>query len=120
MGNDRCRGSYDCYDGQPYHFSPAVHPNDIVCPGSDTEDTPEELDRKRHRYEEIAQRCTKGYIPTILSASLKGPFSKESGWNNPWRYRPRKKQDEDWWQPGSENMLFTRANVMKRAAAHGL
>jgi hypothetical protein len=61
----------------------------------------------------------RGHLPVLQSASLRGPFSKETGWVNPWRYRPRQKQD-DWWQPGSEDMLFTRENVMKRAVAHGL
>lgn len=111
----------DALDDQPYHFTPAVNPEDVVCPGSDAEETPDEIEQKRQRYEKAAQRCTKGQIPTILSARLKGPFSKESGWINPWRYRPRRKQNqEDWWQPGSEDMLFTRANVMRKAAAHGL
>lgn len=61
-----------------------------------------------------------GERPMILSASLRGPLDAKSGWINPWRYRPRKSSDATWWQPGSENMLFTRENVMQRAAAYGL
>lgn len=76
---------------------------------------------KRQRYENAAQSFVAGEIPRIQSASLRGPLSEESGWINPWRYRPRKpREEEDWWRPGSEDMLFTRDNVMKRAAAHGL
>ncbi|PVH84165.1 hypothetical protein DL98DRAFT_569162 [Cadophora sp. DSE1049] len=105
-------------DEEPYHCSPAYDEQDIVCLGSDSEETAEEIARKRQRYEAEAQRCIKGKLPILQSASLKGPF--DAGWINPWRYRPKKKQNEDWWQPGSEDMLFTRSKVMERAAAHGL
>ncbi|KAI9054564.1 hypothetical protein LZ554_001719 [Drepanopeziza brunnea f. sp. 'monogermtubi'] len=118
----QCQSSYDSaeVEEEPYYCSPVCAPDDILCPGSDAEDTPDEVHKKRLRYEAAAQRVATGHLPAILSARLKGPFSKEGGWVNPWRYRPKKKQDDTWWQPGSEDMLFTRANVMKRAAAHGL
>ncbi|KAH7397856.1 hypothetical protein BKA64DRAFT_51220 [Cadophora sp. MPI-SDFR-AT-0126] len=105
-------------DEEPYHCSPAYEAQDIICLGSDSEDTSEEIALKHKRYEAEAQRCIEGKLPMIQSASLKGPF--DVGWINPWRYRPKKKLNEDWWQPGSEDMLFTRAKVMQRAAAHGL
>ncbi|KAH7346552.1 hypothetical protein BKA65DRAFT_279266 [Rhexocercosporidium sp. MPI-PUGE-AT-0058] len=108
----------DDQDEEPYHCTPAYDEEDIVCLGSDTEEAAEEIAKKHRRYEVEAQRCNKGQLPILQSASLKGPF--ETGWVNPWRYRPTKKQDEDWWQPGSEDMLFTRAKVMERAAAYGL
>ena len=105
-------------DEEPYHCSPAYEEQDIVCLGSDSEETAEETARKHQRYEAEAQRCRKGKLPILQPASLKGPF--DAGWVNPWRYRPKKNENEDWWQPGSEDMLFTRAKVMERAAAHGL
>ncbi|KAG4437989.1 hypothetical protein IFR05_006529 [Cadophora sp. M221] len=108
----------DDQDEEPYHCSPAYEEDDILCLGSDAEETTDEIVKKQQRYEAEAQRCAKGHLPVLQSAGLKGPF--ETGWVNPWRYRPRKKQNEDWWQPGSEDMLFTRAKVMERAAAHGL
>lgn len=108
----------DDRDDEPYRCSPAYGEDDIVCLGSDSEETAEEVAQKHQRYEAEAQRCSKGQLPILQSACLKGPF--ETGWVNPWRYRPAKKQNQDWWQPGSEDMLFTRAKVMERAAAHGL
>jgi hypothetical protein len=105
---------------EPFYCSPVCLPEDIICAGSDTEETPEETQRKHLRYEQQSQRFMRGHLPVLQSASLRGPFSKETGWVNPWRYRPRQKQEDDWWQPGSEDMLFTRENVMKRAVAHGL
>jgi hypothetical protein len=93
-------------------------PEGVICDGSDAEHTAEEIAKKRRRYEEIGRRYLHGHRPLIQSASLRGPLSQESGWINPWRSRPRK--EADWWQPGSEDMLFTRHNVMKRAADHGL
>ncbi len=106
---------------EPYHCTPTYDPSDIICPGSDAEETPEETRKKRQRYEDMAKRYEKGERPMIQSASLRGPLSEESGWINPWRHRLRKPGEENnWWQPGSEDMLFTRENVMKRAAAYGL
>lgn len=114
-------GAGDEDEEEPYYCSPACGPDDILCPGSDAEDTPDQLRKRRLRYEAAAQTIAGGRMPTVLSATLKGPFSKGEGWINPWRHRPKKKKKhEEWWQPGSEDMLFTRANVMKRAAAHGL
>ena len=91
---------------------------DILCEGSDTEQTADEIAKKRLRYEEVARRYLCGHRPLIQSASLRGPLHQESGWINPWRQHRRK--DADWWQPESEDMLFTRENVMRRAAEHGL
>ncbi|KAH6713783.1 hypothetical protein BKA61DRAFT_735372 [Leptodontidium sp. MPI-SDFR-AT-0119] len=108
----------DDQDDEPYHCNPAYDEEEIVCLGSDAEETTGEIAKKHQRYEAEARRCAKGYLPVLQSASLRGPF--ETGWVNPWRSRPTKKQNEDWWQPGSEDMLFTRAKVMERAAAHGL
>lgn len=113
----------DDYD-EPYHFSPACNPDDVILEGSDAEETLEETLAKRARYEAQAERYRNGSIPFIMSATLKGPFDSASGWENPWRHRPRnppKQSNEDeWWKPGSEDMMFTRKNVLKRAADHGL
>ncbi|CZS92827.1 uncharacterized protein RAG0_03323 [Rhynchosporium agropyri] len=119
MGPFKSSYDIDNYEDEPYHCRPPTcDEDDIVCLGSDSEQTTEEVAQKHQRYEAEAQRIVKGKLPILQSASLKGPFEK--GWVNPWVYRPIKKQDQEWWQPGSEDMLFTRAKVMERAAAHGL
>jgi hypothetical protein len=107
-------------DGQEeeLYSSAPQNPEDIIWAGSDTEETPEELRQKRRRYERSARSYLCGHRPVILSASLRGPLEAGSGWVNPWRYAPKK--DSDWWKPGSEDMLFTRENVMKRAQDYGL
>src|SRR6266536_4305085 len=93
-------------DDEPYHYSPACTPEDIIWLGSDAEETPEETQKKRTRYEEQAQRCAAGHLPILMSANLRGPLDRKSGWENPWRYRPRKKKEDDWWQPERlEDML---------------
>ncbi|KAL2069679.1 hypothetical protein VTL71DRAFT_14358 [Oculimacula yallundae] len=119
---DPYNSSYDTEDRdeEPFRCSPTYDEDDIVCLGSDSEQTAEEVAQKHQRYESEARRIVEGRLPILQSASLKGPF--ETGWINPWRYRPAKTKvkDQDWWQPGSEDMLFTRARVMERAAAHGL
>ncbi|PSS22232.1 hypothetical protein M430DRAFT_57582 [Amorphotheca resinae ATCC 22711] len=106
----------DPEDEEPLYCAAPQNPEDIIWEGSDTEQTPQEIYEKRLRYENYARRYLRGQLPVLQSASLRGPLDKE--WVNPWRYHPRK--DFDWWQPGSEDMLFTRENVMKRAADHGL
>lgn len=121
MDHYACPVSYKTnHCDETYHHTPIYDPADIVCLGSDAEETPEERQLKRERYEMEAQRIARGRLPVLQSARLQGPFSKDTGWTNPWRSRTKRKTEEDWWQPGSENMLFTRANVMKRAASHGL
>lgn len=102
-------------EDEPFYYSPACAEEDIIWPGSDAEETAEEIQQRHLRYEHQARRYMLGHLPVLQSATLRGPFS---GWVNPWRWVPR--EEDDWWQPGSENMLFTRENVMKRAANHGL
>lgn len=121
MDQDASSNSYSMRNEEQkeqLYCSGPQNPEDVICEGSDTEQTAEEIAKKRRRYEEVARRYLCGRRPQIQSASLRGPFNQESGWVNPWRYRPR--EEADWWQPGSENMLFTRENVMRRAADHGL
>jgi hypothetical protein len=103
-------------EDEPFYCSPAYTEEDVICSGSDAEETAEEIAQKRARYEHHARRYLRGYLPVLQSASLRGPFT---GWANPWRRVPSAKPD-DWWQPGSEDMLFTRERVMTRAADHGL
>lgn len=95
---------------------------DILCEGSDAEQSPDEIDRKRLRYEHHARRYLQGRMPIIQSASLRGPLG--AGWVNPWRYRPRPRAQPEpaWWKPsqGVDNMLFTRENLLKRAVEYGM
>ena len=110
--------SYTEEQKEQIYCSPPQDLEDIVCDGSDAEQTAEQIIAKRRRYEEIGRKYLSGSRPLIQSASLRGPLDRESGWVNPWRFLPRR--EAGWWQPGSEEMLFTRENVMKRAADHGL
>jgi hypothetical protein len=114
MQSSISRNSGDA-DYEGLYISAPQQPEDILCEGSDTECSPQEVERKRLRYEYNARRYLQGHAPILQSASLRGPLG--DGWINPWRYRPRRK--EEWWKPGTEDVLFTRENVMKRAADHG-
>lgn len=67
------------------HFSPFVPPEDIICEGSDAEQSPKTIEQKHRRYEYYASLYMRGKLPIIQSASLRGPLDKESGWTNPWR-----------------------------------
>ena len=102
----------------PFHYSPAIAPEDVICGGSDTEETEDEIRRKHLRYEEQAKRYMTGHIPVLESVLLRGPLTRESGWVNPWRYQEPKR--ETWWKPAAKDMLFRKQDVMKRAADHGL
>jgi hypothetical protein len=108
--------SYGTEGDEPLYFAGPQDPEDIIWAGSDTEQSQQELDDKRLRYEKHAWRYLRGQPPVLQSASLRGPLDKN--WTNPWRYRPRK--HPDWWQPGSEDILFTRAKVMRWATDVGL
>ncbi|KAK4130325.1 hypothetical protein BT67DRAFT_458828 [Trichocladium antarcticum] len=59
-------------------------PDDVLYPGSDDEayHSPSE---RRMRFETQAKRFLEGKPLFLLSASLRGPFDKKSGWTNPWR-----------------------------------
>lgn len=116
MGLSKHPESYGPADNEPLYYSAPHNPDDVVWAGSDTEQTPQEIQEKRLRYESHARRYLRGHLPVLQSARLRGPLGE--GWVNPWRYRGQ--QDPDWWQPGSEDMLFTRANVMKWASNNGL
>ncbi|KJZ72737.1 hypothetical protein HIM_07929 [Hirsutella minnesotensis 3608] len=57
--------------------------------GSEDDDYPDPQTR-RLRYEAAGQRFLDGKAPLLLSATLRGPFDKESGWTNPWRSKQRR------------------------------
>ncbi|KAI1347211.1 hypothetical protein F5Y01DRAFT_249069 [Xylaria sp. FL0043] len=61
-----------------------LHPDDIICLGSDDENDEASKVARRLRYEEQGRRYLQGRSLRIFSASLRGPFDKSSGWQNPW------------------------------------
>lgn len=63
-------------------------PEDVLYEGSEDEDYENPSTRKQ-KYEAAGQRYLNGETPFLLSASLRGPFDKESGWVNPWRSKHR-------------------------------
>ncbi|KAL2116346.1 hypothetical protein VTJ04DRAFT_8513 [Mycothermus thermophilus] len=75
------------FGNEPIYCEAHCDPDDIIYHGSDDEayDSPSE---RRARYEMHARRFLQGQPIVILSASLRGPFDKESGWVNPW-IRPK-------------------------------
>ncbi|KKP02366.1 hypothetical protein THAR02_05518 [Trichoderma harzianum] len=63
-------------------------PQDIYYEGSEDEDY-DDAEARRLRYEAAGRQFLAGRVPTLLSATLKGPFDEESGWVNPWRSKNR-------------------------------
>ncbi|KAL8928078.1 MAG: hypothetical protein Q9172_001065 [Xanthocarpia lactea] len=55
-------------------------PEDILCPGSDTEESLERHEAKRRRVEQAGEQYLRGKPLYIASARLRGPFS--CGWSN--------------------------------------
>ncbi|KAF7925118.1 uncharacterized protein EAE98_007206 [Botrytis deweyae] len=98
-------------DDEPFYFTPACKPEDLICEGSDSEANPRAIIKKRQQYEQCAERVDRGQLPIIQSAQLRGPLND---WVNPWRHR-----EGDWWKPGSKDMLFRKEDVMRRAREHG-
>ncbi|KAL2155566.1 hypothetical protein VTH82DRAFT_308 [Thermothelomyces myriococcoides] len=74
----------DNFGNEPIYCEALTNPDEVLCHGSDDEayDSPAE---RRIRYETQAQRFLEGKPVFLLSASLRGPFDKVSGWTNPWR-----------------------------------
>lgn len=62
---------------------PPLDADDILYSGSDDDyyDSPAERQR---RHEIQSARYLQGKPLTLFSAQLRGPFSRESGWHNPW------------------------------------
>ncbi|OBT91072.1 hypothetical protein VE02_00057 [Pseudogymnoascus sp. 03VT05] len=59
--------------------------DEVICEGSDAEDGPLAKAERQKRREAIEVRYRDGHAPMIMSAQLRGPFDKNSGWVNPWR-----------------------------------
>ncbi|KAJ8131934.1 hypothetical protein O1611_g1692 [Lasiodiplodia mahajangana] len=74
------RGDESIYCAAPLPSSP----DDIIYLGSDDGIDDTTRIAKRQRYEKHGRRYLQGRPLHILSASLRGPFSKDSGWQNPW------------------------------------
>lgn len=72
----------------PIYCEAVLQPEDVYFEGSEDEDY-DSAEARRQRYEAAGQRFLEGNIPLLLSATLKGPFEKESGWLNPWRSKNR-------------------------------
>ncbi|RYP05623.1 hypothetical protein DL764_003684 [Monosporascus ibericus] len=68
-----------------------ANPDDIICYGSDEEFDPAAKLAKRLSYEKQARAYLRGQPLRLQSTSLHGPFTKASGWKNPWlRSQPNK------------------------------
>lgn len=61
----------------------------VFYEGSEDEGYDDAADRPL-RYEEAGQRFLNGHVPSIMSASLEGPFDRSSGWVNPWMSKRNK------------------------------
>ncbi|KAH8906547.1 hypothetical protein BR93DRAFT_927382 [Coniochaeta sp. PMI_546] len=70
---------------QPPRFNDIrpIDADEVLYSGSDDDyyDSPTE---RRRQYEIQKQRFLQGRSLTIISAQLRGPFTKQSGWKNPW------------------------------------
>ncbi|KFY73172.1 hypothetical protein V499_06720 [Pseudogymnoascus sp. VKM F-103] len=67
--------------------------DEVICEGSDAEDSLLSKAERQRRREAIEKRYIAGHAPLIMSAQLRGPFDKNSGWVNPWQSkRPTQKQ----------------------------
>ncbi|KAK3344371.1 hypothetical protein B0T25DRAFT_324939 [Lasiosphaeria hispida] len=76
----------ECFANEPIYCEAQYDSDDVLYSGSDDEayDDPAE---RRILCEQQAQRYLMGKPTLLLSASLQGPFDRESGWKNPWRSR---------------------------------
>lgn len=74
----------DNFCDEPIYCEPPHNPDEVLYHGSDDEayNSPTE---RRLRFETQAGRFLEGKPVFLLSASLRGPFDRESGWVNPWR-----------------------------------
>ncbi|KAL8693719.1 MAG: hypothetical protein Q9218_001520 [Villophora microphyllina] len=91
----------------PVHFEPLQpYPDEILCPGSDAEETIEQHRDKRRRVEEAAAQYLRGKQLYIASARLKGPFTGHSrilSATGPTSEAPyvKERRRSDAWQPPS-------------------
>lgn len=74
----------EAFPDEPIYCEAPQTSKDVIYSGSEDEayNCPTE---RRERYEDKGQRFLQGKPLLLLSASLRGPFTKESGWKNPWR-----------------------------------
>ncbi|KAL9029821.1 MAG: hypothetical protein Q9196_001984 [Gyalolechia fulgens] len=73
----------------PVHFECLEpDPADILCPGSDADETYEERRNKKRRVEQAAQEYLRGRGLYIASARLRGPFPDH--WRNPYNIKKRR------------------------------
>lgn len=86
-------------------------PDEILYSGSEDEyyETPAERQR---RYEAQGQRYLDGKPLLIVSARLRGPFTTESKWQNPWRSSNSRKSK----RPGTTQIVSQQKNI--RADTH--
>jgi len=64
---------------EPIHYLP----EDIICPGSEEEDSSDEhISKRQRRIEASARQYLRGQPLIIQTASLRGPLHKD--WTNPW------------------------------------
>jgi hypothetical protein len=71
--------------GEPLDGEAAHNEEDIIVEASDIEDSPLKKAERQRRREQIGRRYLVGYLPFIQTAQLRGPFSSEKGWTNPWK-----------------------------------
>ncbi|CAK7272689.1 hypothetical protein SEPCBS119000_005256 [Sporothrix epigloea] len=75
--------------GDFMYEEPLHNHDDVLLSGSDDEYY-EKPDQRVRKLEEQARLYLQGRRPLLLSASLRGPFNRESGWKNPWIGRRNK------------------------------
>ncbi|OBT47883.1 hypothetical protein VE00_01565 [Pseudogymnoascus sp. WSF 3629] len=86
--------------------------DEVICEGSDAEDGPLAKAKRQKRRKAIEVRYIAGHAPQIMSAQLRGPFDKNSGWVNPWRSkRPAPKQ------PTNRTTVTEHSNLAHKATS---
>ncbi|KAJ2998339.1 hypothetical protein NUW58_g354 [Xylaria curta] len=90
--------------------------DDILYPGSDDETDEASKIAKRLRYERCGRRYLQGKPLRILSASLRGPFDKASGWQNPWL--PKSSSQHGQCHQDVSYPLLASSPVRKRSGIH--
>ncbi|KAI4272371.1 MAG: hypothetical protein LQ337_005343 [Flavoplaca oasis] len=105
-------------------------PNDILCPGSDVEETLQGHEAKRRRVERAGEEYLRGKPLYIASARLKGPFT--CGWSNLYhttrsrfiRQRPAAENLKQYAAPGCQDIPIeissheTEVSIIPKPAAH--
>lgn len=79
----RCLNAY-YWPEEPLNGEVPYKSDDIIVENSDIEESPYTKAERNRRREAIGRRYLLGHIPFIQTASLRGPFSRKSGWVAPW------------------------------------